>query len=68
MHVPRFWSRAKSEIDTSEGCRRYERAAEGRATCRYIGTVGSGWALPELSPLIDVHDRATRCETSLPLA
>jgi hypothetical protein len=49
-------------------CKGYERAIEGRATCRYLETVGNGNTLAKLAPVIQVHDQATRCSERLPLA
>ena len=49
-------------------CDRYARAAEGYATCQYLETVGERPVHPQLAPLIELHDRASRCAESLPLA
>lgn len=57
---------AKAEF--AAWCQRYERAIEELATCRYLETVGSGTPLARLAPLIQLHDRVTRCEEALPLA
>ena len=57
---------AKAEF--AAWCQRYERAIEEHATCRYVETVGSGTPLAKLAHLIQLHDRATRCEEPLPLA
>lgn len=49
-------------------CERYARAVERYATCRYLATVGTSPARPEFAPLIELHDRASRCDEPLPLA
>ncbi len=47
---------------------RYASAIERHATCRFLETVGTRAALPELAPLLELHDGATRCAEALPLA
>jgi hypothetical protein len=49
-------------------CEEYAHAIEGHATCRFLETVGASRAIPTLQPLIELHDRVTRCAESLPLA
>lgn len=63
---PRSEESAKAEF--AAWCQRYERAIEERATCRYLESVGSGPPLAQLAPLIQIHDRSTRCDEPLPLA
>jgi hypothetical protein len=46
----------------------YEKAAARFATCRYLETIGSGSPQGDAGPLQELHDRATRCGQSLPLA
>jgi hypothetical protein len=46
----------------------YQRRAAGFATCRYLETVGNGTAAGDLRMLQGLHDRATRCDETLPLA
>jgi hypothetical protein len=57
---------AKAEF--AAWCQRYERAIQEHATCRYLETVGSAVASAKLAPLIQIHDQATRCTETLPLA
>lgn len=49
-------------------CERYAAAIAGHATCRFLETVGTRAALPEFAPMLELHDRATRCTEALPLA
>ena len=63
---PRADERAKGEF--AAWCKRYERAIEGRATCRYLETIGSGKPLTKFAPIIQIHDQASRCNEGLPLA
>ncbi|MGL4942276.1 MAG: hypothetical protein ACRC46_03690 [Thermoguttaceae bacterium] len=48
----------------------YETASAPFATCRYIGTVGSGFIHPDVGTILSLHDDATRAldEQELPLA
>jgi len=46
----------------------YERASARYATCRYLETVGSANPKLDLRGLVDLHDQATRCNETLPLA
>lgn len=46
----------------------YARAIEGYAACRSLTTVGTGRPAPALARLIELHDRASRCDADLPLA
>jgi len=57
-----------ARLEFAAWCRRYEGAVEKYATCRFLDTIGSGAPLPALTPLIELHDQATRCNAQLPLA
>jgi hypothetical protein len=47
----------------------YESASRGYATCRFLETVGKGGLVGgEDHGLVELHDRATRADQSLPLA
>lgn len=46
----------------------YEQRTAEYATCRYLETVGNGFATGDARTLQGLHDRATRCDQSLPLA
>lgn len=46
----------------------YEKASTRFATCRYLETIGSGSPKGDARRLLELHDRATRCDESLPLA
>jgi hypothetical protein len=48
--------------------RHYEAAALRHATCRYLETVGETRAWAASDPLVELHDRLTRCGEALPLA
>lgn len=47
---------------------KYESATTNLGTCEFVSIVGSGAVLPELQPLIAVHDEQTRAHRGLPLA
>ncbi len=46
----------------------YTKKCEPYATCRYIDTYGSSYPLPEISSIIEYHDKVTKAQSSLPLA
>ncbi len=48
--------------------RQYEDRSLRYGTCRYIETVGSGSPGQNARKLLELHDRATRCNEPLPLA
>ncbi len=48
--------------------RGYETASVRYATCRYLETIGNGSAKGDARKLLELHDRVTRCDESLPLA
>ena len=47
---------------------RYEAAAQGRATCRFVEEMGGGAEHPQVTPLRTLHDERTRATSGLPLA
>jgi len=59
---------AESQRGFADWLAKYEKAASGFATCRYLETVGSGAASGDARILQQLHDRATRCDEPLPLA
>jgi len=38
------------------------------ATCRYLRAIGNGGCHPEIEPILEVHDKITRCHEPLKLA
>lgn len=46
----------------------YEQACRGRATCQYLGQVGSVEIHERVAPVVEVHDRETKAFEELPLA
>jgi hypothetical protein len=46
----------------------YTACQESYATCRFLGTVGADRVDADIQPLIELHDRMTRCQQPLPLA
>lgn len=46
----------------------YEKASSRHASCRYLETIGNANPATASRPLIDLHDRTTRCDQDLPLA
>lgn len=67
---PGEYPRHDSEIQRhfADWLAKYEKTAPGFATCRYLETVGSGFASVDAGILQQLHDRATRCDELLPLA
>ncbi len=59
---------AAEEAEMREWTARYDRASEGRATCRLLEEIGSGVEHPEVAPMRILHDEQTRAESGLPLA
>jgi hypothetical protein len=47
---------------------RYAAACSDRATCRYLGHVGHEFIHPQISPIVELHDRETRAHLPLALA
>jgi hypothetical protein len=61
--------------DDDERQRRYEQwqseyleRQSGYATCRFLGTMGPETVHPEIEPVVELHDRLTRCDEKLELA
>ncbi len=46
----------------------YESASLRYATCRYLETIGRGQPTAAARPLLELHDRLTRCDEQRPLA
>jgi hypothetical protein len=46
----------------------YDRASVNRATCRYLGSIGSEHIHPQIEPVIELHDRQTKAHEALALA
>ncbi|HYM26486.1 MAG TPA: hypothetical protein VEU08_24880 [Vicinamibacterales bacterium] len=46
----------------------YERAAESRATCSFVESIGSSVIDPAIAPIVRLHDERTRVGSELPLA
>lgn len=57
-----------AQRDFAQWLAAYAKASTGFATCQYLETVGNGRASGDASILQQVHDRATRCDSGLPLA
>lgn len=47
---------------------KYESASKNYATCRYVETIGPSDLKGEAELVVGLHDRTTRCDSSLPLA
>lgn len=54
--------------DFQEWLADYKLLQANYATCRFLGTIGSGAVHPELETIIEVHDKVTRCGEPLTLA
>jgi hypothetical protein len=64
----RFPFQGGEEAEVREWVRRYDAASQGRATCRFVESIGSGVVHPEVEPLLRLHDEHTRATSGLPLA
>lgn len=67
-HVRWPWANAKTEARFRKWEAKYAKAAERYATCKLIGHFGRTDVSPEFQPLLELHDKATRAESNLPLA
>jgi hypothetical protein len=47
---------------------RYKTVSAGLATCQLVKVVGGGDVHPEIQPLVELHDQATRATSGMPLA
>jgi len=47
---------------------RYRKAGDGRATCKWIATLGAQQVHPAIQPILKIHDETTRAESGLDLA
>jgi hypothetical protein len=47
---------------------RYDRAAESKATCQFVETIGTGAMDPLIAPIVQLHDQRTKATSELPLA
>jgi hypothetical protein len=48
--------------------REYDHAAESRATCQFVETIGSETMHPDVAHIVQLHDERTRATSRLPLA
>lgn len=62
------WADEKTELRFRKWEAEYAKAAERHATCHLIGQFGRKDFDPALRELVELHDRATRAESRLPLA
>ncbi|MEM6655553.1 MAG: hypothetical protein AAF596_07110 [Planctomycetota bacterium] len=62
------WSSGEEEQAFRQWRSNYEKRAERFSTCRFVEWLGPNDVLPELEPLIELHDRLTRCDADAPLA
>ncbi|HXI21030.1 MAG TPA: hypothetical protein VNH46_08100 [Gemmatimonadales bacterium] len=58
----------QAEASATEWQARYETAASGYATCRFLEAYGPGDVHVEVEPVLTFHDVATRADSGLPLA
>lgn len=62
------WSDSVEEQAFHQWLTDYENRAAAFSTCRLVEWLGPQDMLPELAPLIDLHDQITRCESEASLA
>lgn len=51
-----------------EWLQKYERAAESKATCQFVETIGAGSTHADLAAIVRLHDDQARATSGLPLA
>lgn len=64
----RFPREPEEQAAFAEWLANYERAAERKATCRFIEAVGRGRTHRDAAPIVELHDQRTQSATALPLA
>jgi hypothetical protein len=62
------WLDARDEARFVKWDEEYRRACVNFSTCRLVKTIGHAQVLPELQPLVVVHDELTRMNQPLKLA
>jgi len=62
------WENSAAESRFMNWKEEYERASASFSTCRFVKSLGVATVHPELQPLVEVHDEATRIDQPLPLA
>jgi hypothetical protein len=67
---PSSWpfSDAAAEAAFEKWQARYRAACRDRRTCELVETLGNRRVHPEIAPIVELHDAATRVSESLPLA
>jgi hypothetical protein len=71
INAPRMrwpWSDAGAEERFRDWHGQYQQASGKYATCELVAEIGPHSVLPEIAPVIALHDRATRVGSGLPLA
>lgn len=58
----------EDERATQDWAMRYEQTCRDWATCKFVERCGREVVHPEVAPILKLHDAATRCESTLPLA
>ncbi|HMP82840.1 MAG TPA: hypothetical protein PKA41_09085 [Verrucomicrobiota bacterium] len=62
------WANEKTEARFRKWESEYAATSQRFATCNLIGHFGRTEIAPDLQPLVELHDQATRAESKLPLA
>jgi hypothetical protein len=62
------WQSPEEERDYREWQAAYEKQCEAAATCRFVEQLGTQPALPELQPLLALHDEMTKAGSEQKLA
>lgn len=66
---PGVWPvRAEQMPKREEWTRHYDQVANEYAACRYLETLGNPHIAFDIAPVVELHDRACRAQTELPLA
>jgi hypothetical protein len=62
------WPDAKIESRFQQWQSRYAKASDAYATCALITVIGNREVHPDIQPIVNLHDEATRAGSKLPLA
>ncbi|MEM8494371.1 MAG: hypothetical protein AAF916_03545 [Planctomycetota bacterium] len=62
------WANDQLECKFQDWRGAYEEVIQEFATCSYVGVLGEEAVMPEIKPILELHDRETRATTRLTLA
>lgn len=62
------WENPEKEAQFKKWDEAYQKVAANFATCEFLGALGNQASHPEIAPIVQLHDEATRAHSKLPLA